>query len=107
MTIEVFAMSKRPIEELISEAHKKSVAASGENCMIQRWQGCEEELWLSTTKYSVSREIDSVVLNLNLKGEILDDIEEFKQNKSWYANRGMPYKRGYLFSGPLDVVRLL
>jgi chaperone BCS1 len=100
MTIEVFAMSKRPIEELIYEAHKKSVAAAGENCMIQRWLGCEEELWLSPTKYSVSREIDSVVLNLDLKEAILEDIEEFKQNKSWYANRGMPYKRGYLFSGP-------
>ena len=100
MTIEVYASSRRPIEELIYEAHQQSVASAGEYCMIQRWQGSSDELWLSQTKYSPHREMDSVVLPTILKQSILEDIEEFKNHKDWYAGRGMPYKRGYLFSGP-------
>ncbi|EGC36809.1 hypothetical protein DICPUDRAFT_31265 [Dictyostelium purpureum] len=45
------------------------------------------------------RSLDSVILNNNLKQQLLDDIKSFITNESWYRNRGIPYRRGYLLYG--------
>lgn len=34
------------------------------------------------------------------KQEIVDDVESFLSGREWYAERGIPYKRGYMLSGP-------
>jgi len=46
------------------------------------------------------RNIKSIVLPDNDKQSLLDDIEHFYINKQWYLDRGILYKRGYLFTGP-------
>ena len=49
-----------------------------------------------------SRPIETVVLDPERKSEFLDDINEYLQpsTATWYANRGIPYQRGYLLFGP-------
>lgn len=49
-----------------------------------------------------SRPMSTVVLEDTSKAKILMDMNEFLQPRmaSWYANRGVPYRRGYLFYGP-------
>lgn len=32
--------------------------------------------------------------------ELLDDMQAFLAREDWYAQRGIPYRRGYLFHGP-------
>jgi chaperone BCS1 len=46
------------------------------------------------------RSLDSVILRGGLKNKITNDIDWFLQNKSWYNQRGIPYRRSYLFYGP-------
>ncbi|CAG9853623.1 unnamed protein product [Phyllotreta striolata] len=46
------------------------------------------------------RPISSVVLDKGISDRILKDCEEFIQNPSWYIDRGIPYRRGYLLFGP-------
>ncbi|CAH1792255.1 unnamed protein product [Owenia fusiformis] len=46
------------------------------------------------------RPIDSVVLDLGIGEAILKDVQEFTGNQSWYMDRGIPYRRGYLLHGP-------
>lgn len=46
------------------------------------------------------RPISSVVLDEGLSERILDDCKEFIRNPQWYAERGIPYRRGYLLHGP-------
>ncbi|KAK5070889.1 hypothetical protein LTR64_003863 [Lithohypha guttulata] len=48
------------------------------------------------------RPLTSVVLRDNLKDEVIQDIEEFLSDGAsmWYADRGVPYRRGYLLHGP-------
>ncbi|MCJ1357560.1 MAG: hypothetical protein MMC33_007556 [Icmadophila ericetorum] len=48
-----------------------------------------------------SRPMDTVVLDKDEKEQILADINEYLHPSSprWYANRGIPYRRGYLFYG--------
>ena len=46
--------------------------------------------------------MDTVILDTERKQQILDDVEEYLSADAarWYADRGIPYRRGYLFYGP-------
>lgn len=46
------------------------------------------------------RPIESVILDKGIGQRILEDCQEFIQNPSWYSERGIPYRRGYLLHGP-------
>ncbi|XP_076752673.1 mitochondrial chaperone BCS1 [Xylocopa sonorina] len=46
------------------------------------------------------RPIDSVVLDTGVAERIIEDCREFIKNPSWYIDRGIPYRRGYLLYGP-------
>lgn len=46
------------------------------------------------------RPLKSVVLDNGVSDKILEDVREFIKNPSWYSDRGIPYRRGYLLYGP-------
>ncbi|XP_043787083.1 mitochondrial chaperone BCS1 [Apis laboriosa] len=46
------------------------------------------------------RPLNSVVLDTGIAERIINDCREFIQNPSWYSDRGIPYRRGYLLYGP-------
>ncbi|KAM9995650.1 hypothetical protein ACTFIY_001830 [Dictyostelium cf. discoideum] len=45
------------------------------------------------------RSLSSVILADDLKSKLIQDIKSFITNESWYRNRGIPYRRGYLLYG--------
>ncbi|ETS74301.1 hypothetical protein PFICI_14167 [Pestalotiopsis fici W106-1] len=49
-----------------------------------------------------SRPFSTVILNTKIKQEVIDDMTDYLNpaTKHWYANRGIPYRRGYLLHGP-------
>ena len=44
--------------------------------------------------------MDSVVLDGNIAQDIIADIKNFQKAAQWYAEKGVPYRRGYLLYGP-------
>lgn len=46
------------------------------------------------------RRLDSIILPGQLLEEIRSDLATFVSSKAAYAQRGSPYRRGYLFQGP-------
>lgn len=46
------------------------------------------------------RLLDSVVLDEGVKERIVDDVTSFMKRGKWYADRGIPYRRGILLHGP-------
>ncbi|XP_071553536.1 mitochondrial chaperone BCS1 isoform X2 [Temnothorax nylanderi] len=46
------------------------------------------------------RPLESVVLDNGISERIVNDCREFINNPSWYSERGIPYRRGYLLHGP-------
>ncbi|KAH6685412.1 mitochondrial chaperone BCS1 [Plectosphaerella plurivora] len=48
------------------------------------------------------RSLSTVVLDASQKGAVLADMNEYLHPATprWYANRGIPLRRGYLFHGP-------
>ncbi len=54
--------------------------------------------WLRQ-KSITSKTIDNVIINKKVKREFIIDVNDFLKNESWYKDRSIPYKRGYLFYG--------
>ncbi|KAK5137793.1 hypothetical protein LTR08_007365 [Meristemomyces frigidus] len=56
----------------------------------------------SKTSFRPSRPMDTVILDAEQKSMIIRDMNEYLHPASpkWYATRGIPYRRGYLFHGP-------
>ncbi|KAK1165459.1 mitochondrial chaperone BCS1 [Acipenser oxyrinchus oxyrinchus] len=46
------------------------------------------------------RPLTSVILERGLAEKLVDDVKDFIANPKWYADRGIPYRRGYLLHGP-------
>ena len=46
------------------------------------------------------RPLDSVILDKGIKERIVTDVQDFMGSEKWYADRGVPYRRGYLLYGP-------
>lgn len=46
------------------------------------------------------RALDSVVLDEGVSKRLHDDIHEFFNRREWYAQMGIPWRRGYLLYGP-------
>jgi mitochondrial chaperone BCS1 len=53
----------------------------------------------STSITRPKRSLDSVVLDEEVKQMLLDDTQEFLGSENWYAERGIPWRRGYLLHG--------
>lgn len=45
------------------------------------------------------RPMESIVLDSALKDMLLNDVKEFLASESWYGERGIPFRRGYLLWG--------
>jgi chaperone BCS1 len=68
----------------------------GKTIMYTSW-GTE---WKPFGEPKRKRPLDSVVLEEGLKEHILEDVRGFLDARTWYLDRGIPYRRGYLLHGP-------
>ncbi|KAJ8098729.1 BCS1 N terminal-domain-containing protein [Lipomyces tetrasporus] len=46
------------------------------------------------------RSLQSVILDQGVSERICEDVKDFLHSGKWYADRGIPYRRGYLLYGP-------
>jgi chaperone BCS1 len=46
------------------------------------------------------RALESVILPMGLRDSVVGDVQSFFGARAWYGIRGIPYRRGFLFSGP-------
>lgn len=61
----------------------------------------DDNMWQQVARRPV-RSMRTVVLDSEKKHEVLSDINEYLHPATleWYASRGIPFRRGYLFHGP-------
>ncbi|KAL8821102.1 MAG: hypothetical protein Q9191_007379 [Dirinaria sp. TL-2023a] len=98
--------STAPIKELIKEARDHYLNKEKACTVVRRpapkdMRGRGRSVW-NKVATRPSRPMDTVVLDQGEKRRILADINEYLHPSTprWYANRGIPYRRGYLFAGP-------
>ncbi|KAF3313010.1 hypothetical protein TWF173_006392 [Orbilia oligospora] len=100
--ISCWGQSADPIKEFLQES--KSIYLTQE-CSKTRIFRAKDISW-SPRWYCAAtratRPISTISLDESTKKALLRDVNEFLNPKAprWYANRGIPYRRGYLLHGP-------
>jgi chaperone BCS1 len=85
--------SQETIRTLISEAQSLN---KDELVSVRFWA---EYRWERVRGRS-PRGLDTIVLKHGQAQRLLDDLQWFAESRNWYLTRGIPYRRGYCFSGP-------
>ena len=106
LVLTVLGRSTLPLKELIDEARDRYLSQKTTLTTIQRprpkeHRGRGRQAWQRVSARP-SRPMATVVLDDLQKATILKDINDFLHPRTprWYSNRGIPYRRGYLFHGP-------
>ncbi|KAF1812953.1 mitochondrial chaperone BCS1 [Eremomyces bilateralis CBS 781.70] len=84
-------------EKLFEEARQLDQQMQEGKTIIYTAWGTE---WKPFGEPKRKRPLDSVVLAEGMKERIMDDIQAFLDARTWYLDRGIPYRRGYLLYGP-------
>ncbi|PGG95228.1 hypothetical protein GX51_08303, partial [Blastomyces parvus] len=92
------------LKGLLDEAQQAYVRRDGDKTIIYRaarGPGGQNATW-SRCMARHPRPISTVVLDKSQKENFMNDLKDYLHplSKRWYTNRGIPYRRGYLFSGP-------
>jgi chaperone BCS1 len=98
--------STEPIKALVLETRDRHLTHQTSKTVIRRpspkeQRGRGRSAW-NKVAMRPSRPMGTVVLDDTQKAMVLKDINDFLHPRTprWYANRGIPYRRGYLFHGP-------
>ena len=92
----------KPIKTLIEEASAEFYQRGAKRTTIRRPAPRRQRkeggnVWKTAARRQ-SRPLDSVVLKPNQKEVLVADIHEYMKpsSRKWYAERGIPYRRGYV-----------
>lgn len=106
VTLTTIGRSTAPIKALVLETRDRHLAHQTSKTVIRRpspkeQRGRGRSAW-NKVAVRPSRPMGTVVLDDKQKAIVLKDINDFLHPRTprWYANRGIPYRRGYLFHGP-------
>ncbi|EXJ70014.1 uncharacterized protein A1O5_07087 [Cladophialophora psammophila CBS 110553] len=106
LEISVLWLSPKPIKSMIQEAREFHLIRRTSTTTIKRptpksQRSGRGQAW-TTIANRPSRSMATVVLDNDQKAAILKDFNDFLHPRTarWYSNRGIPYRRGYLFHGP-------
>jgi chaperone BCS1 len=101
LVIRCMGRSTQPIKELIDHVRAWNSRKSISTTDIYRYEGKHAYYWdLQSTR--ATRPISTVTLDQEQKDKIVADVNEYLHPATarWYAARGIPHRRGYLFHGP-------
>ncbi|KAH8084577.1 P-loop containing nucleoside triphosphate hydrolase protein [Filobasidium floriforme] len=95
LEVTVFAKSQEIIKRLVEQARLVHQARDQGKVVVytpsrQSWQ---------RSAARPPRKLESIVLPRGVKEGVVKDVIEFFQAAEWYADRGIPHRRGYLLHG--------
>ncbi|EEA23498.1 hypothetical protein EYB25_006228 [Talaromyces marneffei] len=101
--VSCFGRNPEVLRQLLLEAQRMYVDRDGDKTIIYRAQrdsGADYD-W-TRCMARPPRPLSTVVLDDAQKHAFIADIKEYlhPRTRRWYSNRGIPYRRGYMFYGP-------
>jgi chaperone BCS1 len=95
LSLHVLGGTRPLIEQLLAEARKMACPGTpGVSILTARYENWE------TTSWQPRRPLASLVLAEGTLEDLLGDLRTFYGSRTWYVERGIPYRRGYLLHGP-------
>ncbi|KAK4166462.1 BCS1 N terminal-domain-containing protein [Cladorrhinum sp. PSN259] len=102
--IQCFGRNPWILKELINEARENFLKRDEHKTLIYRGgiRGQNSEPTWQRCMSRNTRPFSTVILNEKVKKDLIDDVTDYLNpaTRRWYANRGIPYRRGYLLYGP-------
>ncbi|KAJ6598474.1 P-loop containing nucleoside triphosphate hydrolase protein [Mycena vulgaris] len=94
--VSIMTRDHRILSSLLQEARRDYMAAQEHKMCVyvsdtsNNWRhvACREK-----------RSMHSIILDPGVKDILIDDAKDFLLSKNWYAERGIPFRRGYLLYG--------
>ena len=99
--IRCFGWSTVPIRDFLVDCKRHDAQQNKSMTTIRRSNVGPRENWAYSSRRP-SRSLETVFMNETVKTGLLQDMREFLDPATpvFYARRGIPYRRGYLFYGP-------
>ncbi|KAI9335892.1 hypothetical protein BDR26DRAFT_936224 [Obelidium mucronatum] len=88
--------ARHALELLIEESRRKYAERDLQRTVI--YSADQYGNWRRTRSRPI-RPLSTIVLDGSTKSVVLEDAKEFLLNEKWYADRGIPFRRGYMFFG--------
>lgn len=105
--LQCLGRSTQPIQDLLQDIFLIHKDKEKSLTIIRRPQGLGYGDSMSWSRITAKqkRALDTVILEGEQKQKIIDDIQEYmdSETQDFYAQHGIPYRRGYLFHGPPGV----
>lgn len=99
-TVKVSALfgSRHLLEQMLEDVIRRAYARLADHTMLYTIDRYGESWNLAGAR--PRRQIGSVVLDGDQRERLLNDVREFFLRRQWYADLGIPWRRGYLLYGP-------
>lgn len=97
VTLTTLSRDRGLFPQLLAEARDLAMKNQEGKLVIRTAWGIE---WKPFGQPRQKRPLHSVVLDAGVGEKIEQDVRAFLQRRRWYADRGIPYRRGYLLYGP-------
>lgn len=100
--LKYYGREPQVLRALLDEViHRSNTRDQGKTVVYQAFTEHGQYRWDRSTSRP-KRSISTVILEEDQKKRVVEDIEEYllPATANWYANRGLPYRRGYLLYGP-------
>lgn len=98
-TLELTALyaHRHVFEHVFTEARQLALSAHEGKTVVYSVRNFD---WVPLGNPRTKRPLHSVALDKGVKENIVGDVKDFLNRRGWYADRGIPYRRGYLLYGP-------
>ncbi|KAF5346690.1 hypothetical protein D9756_010360 [Leucocoprinus leucothites] len=96
LSISVVARSNTILKQLVLQAKREYEAEAIHRIQIYFADSHGSWRWTDSRH---KRPMGSIVLNPGVKEMLLEDTKDFLRSEQWYADRGIPFRRGYLLHG--------
>lgn len=97
VTVTTLSRDRHLFSKLLAEARDLALRGQEGKLVIRTAWGIE---WKPFGQPRRKRPLHSVVLDAGVSEKIERDVKAFLHRRQWYADRGIPYRRGYLLHGP-------
>lgn len=96
LTMTCFSRNKKWLYEVLDQFLEKPDASINS---ISVYASKPDGDWIWTCKV-MKRNLNTVVVNADLKDSVLQTMDHFFESRSWYEDRGLTYKKTFLLTGP-------
>lgn len=90
--------SREPLVGLLDDAQTLYEGLNPSRLQVHRYDK-QYEQWVDSAMRH-KRPLSGIIMDESAKKRLLSDASDFLESEQWYASRGIPWKRGYMFTGP-------